>query len=254
MRTAETITVAEVRRSIRTNIPMVAHIRWFGRPLANVVTPYFHRRGWTANGLTVARMILGAGGVSLLAVPVPWLWPVSAAIYYVCVVLDCVDGNLARIQDDASYLGKFLDGIGDFIYPLAAAFLAGVGCWLYFDNVWGLVAGGAVSIAAGTNQMLRSRLSFMREWMVNQSGPLTDAELSAARGPRRVQEFAAAIMVDGHFVLMCVLFVPTWGLPTYIALAVAVQFVPDIAWTGTTFAEARALLRRKRQSRHARTA
>ena len=124
---------------------------------------------------------------------------------------------------------------------------------MYFDNPLGLVAGGAVSIAAGTNQMLRSRLSFMREWMVNQSGSLTEAELSAAKPPRRIQEIAAAIMVDGHFLLMAVLFVPTWGPPAYIALAIAVQFVPDVVWTGTTFAEANALLRRKRQSRHART-
>jgi phosphatidylglycerophosphate synthase len=244
------IKVAEVRASINYSVQMDLSIRYFGRPLANIVTPFFHNRGWTANQLTVVRLFYSLAGVAILAIPMPILWPIAAVVFYTSVVLDCVDGNLARMQKDVSYLGKFLDGIADMISPLVGPFAASIGCWLYFDQPILLVVGAAVSITSAVNQMLRSRLSFVREWMVGQTGDLTEAELAAAEGPRQWQKLATAIMLNGHFVAVAAVFIPQYGSLMFLSLAIPLQLLPDGVWIGATMAESGALLRRGRESRH----
>ena len=244
------ITVAEVRASINYSIKMDISIRYFGRPLANLVTPFFHNRGWTANQMTIARMFYSLAGVAFLAIPMPLLWPIAGVGFYTSVVLDCVDGNLARMQKDVTYLGKFLDGIADMISPLIGPFAASVGCWLYFDQPVLVVVGAAVSITSAVNQMLRSRLSFVREWMVGQTGDLTEDELAGAAPPRNWQKTAAAVMINGHFVAVAAVFVPQYGSLVFLALAIPLQLIPDAVWVGATLKESGALLRRGRESRH----
>jgi phosphatidylglycerophosphate synthase len=244
------ITVADVRKSLNPDIIADVSVRWFGRPVGNLITPFFHNTGWTANGVTVARMPLAFVGVLFLAIPEPSLWPWSALIYYLCFVLDCVDGNLARIQQDVSYLGKFLDGISDFIYILLAPFAMGLGLWQYFDEPLVLILGAMISLTSATNHMLRSRLSFFREWMVSLTGPLTDTELTRADGPRKLQKKAAFFIVNGYFFCFVVLLYPIWGGVALLGSMVFLQLIPECVWMGTTFAEASALLRRSRRSKH----
>jgi phosphatidylglycerophosphate synthase len=246
------ITLPEVRESLNPDIVSDVSVRWFGRPLGNLITPFFHNTGWTANGVTIARIPVALVGVSFLAVPEPNMWPWSAFIYYVCFILDCVDGNLARIQEDVTYLGKFLDGVSDFVYGLLAPFALGVGIWLYFNEPTAIILGAVISLTSATNHMLRNRLSFFREWMESLTGPLTDTDLARAEAPRRLQQKAAFLIVNGYFFCFVLLLYPVWGGVAVLGLLIFLQLIPDIIWIGTTFAEASAFLRRSRQSRHAR--
>ena len=202
--------------------------------------------------MTVARIPLAFAGVSLLAIPDPQIWVFSAIIYYICYVLDCVDGNLARIQNAASYLGKFLDGISDAVYGFFAAFSLGIGLWLHMGEIAPLILGALTTIVSLLNHYLRSRLSFFREWMVGLSGPLVEAELEAARGPRFIQEKCVGVVVNSYFFVFLVLLVPDWGGVILMGLLILTRLIPDAIWIGTTFAESNALLRRPRISRHAR--
>ena len=244
------VTIAEVKRSINWDMKMSLSIRYFGRPLANVVTPYFYNRGWTANQLTKFRMGASLVSTALLAIPVPLLWPIVGVVFYISVVLDCVDGNLARLQGDVTYLGKFLDGLADMISLLTAPFFLGIGCWLYFDQPYFLLLGAVISVFSASNQMVRAKTSFTREWMVRQTGELTGPELEGAAGPRRIQSLAADIMVVGHFVANAALFFPPIGAVVYLFLAVPIQLIPDIIWLASNFTESNALLQRGRTSNH----
>ncbi len=246
------INLKDVRDSLNPDIVADMSVRWFGRPIGNLLTPYLHNSGWTANGITIARMPVALVGVLFLAIPEPNLWPLSALIYYFCFILDCVDGNLARLQNDATYLGKFLDGISDFVYGLLAPFALGIGLWLYFDEPLAIILGAVISITSATNHMLRSRLSFFREWMVSLTGPLTPSDLERASGPRRIQEISSFFIVNGYFFCFILLFYPLWGAVALMGVLVFLQLIPDLVWMGTTFAEANAFLRRARRSKHAR--
>lgn len=254
MTVTKKVTVADVRATYNTEIKAHPSIAYFGRPLANLITPYFHNAGWTANQMTVARTYIAFVGVALLLTPVPLLWPISAAVFFLTVVLDCVDGGLARLQNDASYLGKFLDGTADGVYPQATPFFLGIGTWLYYDDARLIVLGALITIVSISNQMIRNRLSFFREWMVSQSGELTPEELKNAQGPRDFQESLALVVVNGYFVAIFGLLVPYWGAWIFFGLGIATQLLPEFLWLATTFREAGALLKRGRISRHARLA
>jgi phosphatidylglycerophosphate synthase len=246
------VTVADVRYSLNPNIKAELMTRWFGRPLANLLTPAFHNSGWTANRVTYLRMVIAIVGVSLLAIPEPALWPVAGMLYLLCFVLDFVDGNLSRLQKDVTYYGKFIDGVGDLIYLHSSAFMAGIGVWLYFGEPAAVVVGGAVSALSVTYQMMKSRLSFFREWMVSQTGALTDLEIRAAAGPRKIQSAATGLMVTGYFAAHLSLLYPEKGILIFLAMTVLFQGVLDVVQIAATLIESSCLLRRNRRSVHSR--
>lgn len=252
MSTKQKITVAEVRASINPDIKVHPSVTWFGRPLADLATPFFHNTGWTANKLTIARGYFAIVGVALLAFPMPVFWQISAVIYYLCFILDCVDGNLARVQNDVSYLGKFLDGLADGVYAFTATFFLGIGTWLYYDEPRLLILGAVISIVSLGNQMVRNRLSFFREWMVGLTGELTEEELANAQKARNLQSVLALVGVNGYFLAILSLMLPDWGAAIFFGLCILTQFLPESLWLASSMVEAGALLKRGRTSKHAR--
>jgi phosphatidylglycerophosphate synthase len=247
----ERITIAEVRASINPKMEVHPSVSIFGRPLANLITPGFHNRGWTANNMTVARSWMAIGGMLLLAFPDPHLWQLSVGIYYLNFVLDCVDGNLARVQNDASYYGKFLDGVSDFIYPSLSAFVLGIGCWLYFDQPLAIILGACITIASVSNQMVRNRLSFFREWMVGLTGKLTEEELAKAVRVRKFQQKMAFLLVNGYFIAILLLLVPNplWAVIGFFSISIVTQLVPETMWFFSNLLEGAAILKRRRRSK-----
>ena len=68
------------------------------------------------NSITVFRIFFYFASIFTLFVS-SYLYTVCGALgLLVAFVLDFVDGNLARLRNDASYFGKFLDGVGDYLF------------------------------------------------------------------------------------------------------------------------------------------
>ncbi|MDD9905379.1 MAG: CDP-alcohol phosphatidyltransferase family protein [Rhodospirillaceae bacterium] len=249
------ITLADVKASINPNIPTHFTVKYFGRPIADLMTPASCAMGLRANGVTFWRTLIAFFGLFLLAWPGPfWLAAAAAGIFYFCFVLDCLDGNLARLYDEASYWGKFMDGLADFVFVQGAPFFAGIGLWLRTDDGHALVVGAAVTATTLVSQMIRARLSFMREWMEKTSGPLTDAENSAAEPARKVQAVAAELYVGGTFFAPLILFgADAPFMWAYLLFLLVFQFVVELVWIGGSMREARHILGRHRVSKHAPT-
>jgi phosphatidylglycerophosphate synthase len=101
-------------------------------------------------------MVVGVYGAYLIVADVPYHFQWAALCAFLSTVLDCADGQLARLRKTSSVIGRMLDGTADVI--VTAAILIGGGYHLYFkygaDNVWlgwaavlfTLVAGVATSI------------------------------------------------------------------------------------------------------------
>ncbi len=84
----------------------------FCRPLARPIARAASKTPLTPNQLTLIATFFGVLGGALFALP--GLWPaVGAAIYLGMMVLDCADGELARLRGGGSWRGRVLDGIGD---------------------------------------------------------------------------------------------------------------------------------------------
>lgn len=249
-RSPSRIGLSEVRASLDPNVKVYHAVKWFGRPLANLMTPAFFNTGWSAGGVTGARTVIAALAIAVLIAPEPWWPPLAAAAFYLCFVLDCVDGNLARLRHSVSYWGKFLDGIADMVFVLGAPAAAGIGVWATGgDGAW-MLLGALLTISSLASQMMRSRLSFMREWMVSQSGPVSpDTEIRVA-APRRVQRFVAAVYVNGSFFAPLLLLLPGDGRIWYLLALIPAQMATEIVWLASTIVEARVLLDRPRRSKH----
>jgi phosphatidylglycerophosphate synthase len=244
------ITVADVRASFNPNIRDYFALTWFGRPFANVITPIFYNRGWSANQVTGMRVVIAAIGVCLLLIPGFVSAIIAATIFYAVFVLDCVDGNIARLRGQASFFGKFIDGLADFIFILAGPTAAGIAIWWQDPQSPFLVLGALCTIVSVSNQMVRSRLSFTREWMINQSGPIEDEKIEGARMARRVQGTVASIFVNGTFLAPLLLLFPGDGRVWYVSMLLFVQLLPEMVWLAATIFEARVILDRGRRSIH----
>ncbi len=102
---------------------------WLGRLYMRRLSPYatlvFARLGWPPNAVTVCFMIAGAAAGVLTAVPgLPAAIGV-AVLLQLYLLLDCSDGEVARLTGRFSATGIYLDRMGHYIAE--ALLLAGLG-------------------------------------------------------------------------------------------------------------------------------
>jgi phosphatidylglycerophosphate synthase len=79
----------------------------------------------TPNGLTVLMLVVGLVATTVLAVPTLWSAVVAAVLIQVYLLLDCVDGEVARWRRSTSAAGVFLDRLGH--YVVETALVVGLG-------------------------------------------------------------------------------------------------------------------------------
>lgn len=245
------ITLQDVRASLNPEVKGYFVVRWFGRPAANWITPAFYNRGWSANGVTALRALMALFGLLCLTFPSYAGALAASLMFYLCFVLDCIDGNLARLRDTASYWGKFIDGLTNSVFVMLMSLAAGIGLAWQGESVCWLLAGSLTTTVALASQMTRNRLSFMRELMVNQSGPIGDDALRSLVGVRRVQRFVAEIYVNGIRFVPLALLVPGGGRFVFVALLIPFQLIVELLGIALSVAEGSKLLNRSRRSIHA---
>lgn len=94
----------------------------FHRPLAGLLVRRIADWPVTPNQVTVASGVVSfsAGVAVLLSIFfAPWLAAVGGALLFVSVILDCADGQLARVRGTSSPVGRALDGLVDSVAPLS---------------------------------------------------------------------------------------------------------------------------------------
>ncbi len=106
---------------------------WVGRHVTRRVSPYvtwlFLRLGISANQCTLLRLILSVGVAAMFAMPGAWWWMGAVVARYGTVVLDCVDGELARIRGTSSPEGTYFDDFACHVGWVLG--VAGMACGLY---------------------------------------------------------------------------------------------------------------------------
>jgi phosphatidylglycerophosphate synthase len=96
------------------------------RPLSRRLTGVGLARGWSPNVVTVVSLLAGVAAAGLVATGWWWAWVVAAVVLLLALVVDCVDGEIARFTRRFSPLGAFLDAVGDRVkeYAVLAAVAA----------------------------------------------------------------------------------------------------------------------------------
>jgi len=157
------------------------------RPLSFPLTVLFIRAGFSANQVSLLNAALLTVVLALLASGRDALMVGGAVLFFVFYVLDFVDGNIARYRNQASYLGKLLDGTIDTIAYLIFAAVA-IGNARAGHSLIGaqleIAIGVATLVAALFNQNAVFRVAYLRleSQAAGGSGEPTASVAASGRG------------------------------------------------------------------------
>jgi phosphatidylglycerophosphate synthase len=139
--------IEEYRRSLK--MPDAEEILdlFFYRPLAFILVKTIYRLPVTPNQVTVLSMLFGLVAAWQFSLGVgPSL--VSGAFWYMIAnILDCADGQLARLQKSGTPLGRLVDGIADYVSSVAIFLGIGTGIAVTGEAQWVLVILAGISSA-----------------------------------------------------------------------------------------------------------
>ena len=135
--------------------------RHFDRHLSQMMSRRIAHTNVTPNQITLVGMSIGLIAALLLSVPGYWAHLSGALLFVFCIVVDGVDGELARLRLLESAFGHYLDIVTDNI--VHAAIFVGLAFGLYHDTgndayvlaLWFLLGGFILSMIAVYQCILR---------------------------------------------------------------------------------------------------
>ncbi|HEU4733189.1 MAG TPA: CDP-alcohol phosphatidyltransferase family protein [Kofleriaceae bacterium] len=184
---------------------------WVARPPAAVVVYALQKTPITPNQVTFISTAVAAGACAMFAL---WLGHAgliaAAAVFELSFVLDCVDGQLARLRRTASPLGHLLDFLMDELKAMLLFGCVAVRLWRETGDERLLLVGLAALFCLASGISLTS---FMRRPEYGARPPTAEgqpAELGHRRGPigraLNVVEWAARVVVHyPQYLWLCAL-------------------------------------------------
>ena len=120
---------------------------WVHRPPAYVLARLLLPTKISPNQVTVGSILLGlAAGASIFSGFAGHL-PLAGGLIFSSAVLDCCDGQLARLRKSSSAFGRMLDGVADLV---VSTVVVGGGAWLvlrkYHDPFWVLAVTAVLTV------------------------------------------------------------------------------------------------------------
>jgi phosphatidylglycerophosphate synthase len=125
--------------------------RFVARPVAAVVLVPLQRSPVTPNQVTFASLVVfAAAAAMLILLPGHQGLVLSIVVIELSYVLDCVDGQLARLRGTSTPVGAHLDFLMDELKAFLLVAAAGVRLWLEQDRTTWLLEGlaGTVLVAS----------------------------------------------------------------------------------------------------------
>jgi phosphatidylglycerophosphate synthase len=184
---------------------------WVARPPAAVVVYALRATPITPNQVTFMSAALAAVACAMFALLPGYGWLVAAAaVFELSFVLDCADGQLARLRRTASPLGHLLDFLMDELKAMLLFGSVAAGMWRdrHDDRILLVGLAGLFCLASGI-----ALTSFMRRPEYGARPPTPDgqpAELGRRRGPigrvLNTLEWAARVVVHyPQYLWLCAL-------------------------------------------------
>ncbi|HNQ79785.1 MAG TPA: CDP-alcohol phosphatidyltransferase family protein [Candidatus Aminicenantes bacterium] len=123
------------------------------RPLAFLLVKAIYRTSLTPNQLSVFSMVLGVAAGILLGTGGPAAAVVVVVLLFLSVVVDCADGQLARLKKNGTHMGRVVDGAIDYVVGAAMYLGLGFGFASALDNP---VRGWLLDAAAAASNIIHS--------------------------------------------------------------------------------------------------
>ena len=110
---------------------------WVHRPPAYVLARILLPTPVSPNLVTIGSIISGCAAGAAIFAGFRWHLQAAGVLIFSSAVLDCCDGQLARLRKSSSAFGRMLDGVADLV---VSTVVVGGGAWLvlrkYHDPLW----------------------------------------------------------------------------------------------------------------------
>ncbi len=110
---------------------------WVHRPPAYVLARLLLPTPVSPNAVTCASIAFGLAAGAAIFASFPWHLALAGVLIFSSAVLDCCDGQLARLRKSSSAFGRMLDGVADLV---VSSVVVGGGAWLvlrkFHDPLW----------------------------------------------------------------------------------------------------------------------
>ncbi|GJL53657.1 MAG: hypothetical protein NPIRA02_07890 [Nitrospirales bacterium] len=156
--------------------------RYVNRKLSGIFTQVFLKFGVSPNMITMASMVIGLIAAGFFALGSYQFGLVGALLFQLSVVIDCCDGEVARLTFSESRFGQELDIWADNVVHMAI--FAGIAAGAYVHGPW---EGTNLPLLLGTVAIVANMISL---WLVNRARFLR----SRPRALRRLGESARTRM------------------------------------------------------------
>ena len=119
-------------RDLRSSLPAKKNrsdsywTRWVLRPLSYPISWVFLQWGWSANAVSYLSAIIAILGGLLLSLPYFRFQVLGAILLNLFAVLDCADGNVARVTRTTGPWGAWADALGGYVAYVSALLGAGM--------------------------------------------------------------------------------------------------------------------------------
>ena len=201
--------------------------RYVNRKLSGVLTRFFLKAGLSPNVITIVSMVIGLIAAGFFATGSYELGIIGALLFQLSVIIDCCDGEVARLTFAESRFGQELDIWADNVVHMAI--FSGIACGAYLHGPWQgtalpLVLGALIVTANGLSLWLVNRARFLR------SRPRKLRQLSEVE--RNKMEFMLGNVANRDFSVVVLLFACVDILGWFLWLAVAGSwfFVATMGW------------------------
>lgn len=127
----------------------------FSRPLGFIFAKLLHKIGFSPTGISFLGLIIGVSGGILLFWQNSLIHTISGGILITLAgILDSSDGQAARLYNQRSQMGRYLDGVIDNLVFISCY----VGGILYFSDVYTFIGCLIIIALAGASHSIKSSI------------------------------------------------------------------------------------------------
>ena len=201
--------------------------RYVNRKCSGLLTRLFLKLRWTPNVITMVSMVVGLAAAGFF-VPGSWEFAlIGALLFQLSVILDCCDGEVARLTFSESKFGQELDLWADNVVHIAI--FAGIACGAYLQGPWEQTL---LPLILGASAVLANVVSLL---LVNAARHLRSGQRDWRRLTKRERqkiEFMLGNVANRDFSVVVLLGAVAGFLHWFLALAAIGSwfFVLSMAW------------------------
>jgi len=186
--------------------------RYFNRKVSALLTRLFLRTGFSPNAITVLSLLIGLVAAGSFALGSYVAGIIGSLLFQLSAVVDCCDGEVARLTNRQSRFGEQLDIAADSIVHMAI--FAGLAWGLFLQQEPG--NGSWLPLALGAAAVLGNGFSF---WLVNRARSLRDRQAWVNPTQAARSDFIFKNMVSRDFSVVLLVFALVGKLGWFLWLA-----------------------------------